>query len=407
MISLKPSDILIEHGIKAINLDPVIEKFTISYLDKNIEFGLGKTVQDTVITNLEAACKEIIPIIDPRVTDTLKVFLTSNWEFITTAVKDHVFSVAQVIQMHSGTKYVSGILAGFSKLNKMINAVNIKCINQHEYCNFTARKEFPIPLFKTPRDNNNKSNGDSSNSNTPKCVLCKRQTLTNEYEYANAVIVKLMDDDTFSGINELTTILFDKDTIDIRMGEIVTVKGDIHIIEAFGISNQPMSFLFAKSIEYQSKEEVSKTAKEIEKEIEDFKKFTAYNQRCPVVGCLHKRSNLIERLVSMFAPNVVGHYDKKLAILRSAVNAQSTKNKINVNNDPRINTLLIGEPGLAKSLLGKEATDLIPNARYCDAPNATGVSLTATVDKENDAKMVVVQKTRSFGLLGICMILQL
>ena len=370
VISLKPSELLKEHGIKDISLDPVTEKFNISYLDKTIEFDLGKTVQDTVITNLETASKDIIT--DTRLVETLKVFLTGNWEFITTALKGHVFSVSEVIMMHSGTRYVSGILTGETRLYKMIKAVNIKCMNERDHCTFTGRREYTIPSSKIPQDNKPKSN--SNGSNFPVCSVCnKAQTLVYEYEYTNAVTVKMMDESTFSDINELSIILFDKDTIDIRIGEVATVKGDIHIIETPGInSGQPMSFLFADSIEYEStKEEFNIT----EKDIENFKKFASL-------------ADLEKRLVSMFAPNIVGHYDKKLAILRSAVNAQSTKNKININNDPRINTLLVGEPGQAKSMMGKEVADLIPNARYSDAPNATGISLTATVDKENDTKIL-------------------
>jgi DNA replicative helicase MCM subunit Mcm2 (Cdc46/Mcm family) len=53
--------------------------------------------------------------------------------------------------------------------------------------------------------------------------------------------------------------------------------------------------------------------------------------------------------------------------------------------DGRINTLLVGEPGTAKSTLAREASYLLPNSRYVTAQNVSGKSLIAIVDKENDS----------------------
>jgi DNA replicative helicase MCM subunit Mcm2 (Cdc46/Mcm family) len=51
----------------------------------------------------------------------------------------------------------------------------------------------------------------------------------------------------------------------------------------------------------------------------------------------------------------------------------------------RINTLMVGDPGTAKSLLAREATKVFPNSRYVTAQNASGKSLIAIVDKEYDS----------------------
>ena len=92
----------------------------------------------------------------------------------------------------------------------------------------------------------------------------------------------------------------------------------------------------------------------------------------------------IDRVVAMFAPNVIGHNDKKLGLLRSIVGARSDQGTDN-GRPGRINTLLVGEPGTAKSTLAREASYLLPNSRYVTAQHASGKSLIAIVDKENDS----------------------
>jgi MoxR-like ATPase len=46
---------------------------------------------------------------------------------------------------------------------------------------------------------------------------------------------------------------------------------------------------------------------------------------------------------------------------------------------------MVGDPGTAKSLLAREATKIFSNSRYVTAQNASGKSLIAIVDKENDS----------------------
>jgi DNA replicative helicase MCM subunit Mcm2 (Cdc46/Mcm family) len=92
----------------------------------------------------------------------------------------------------------------------------------------------------------------------------------------------------------------------------------------------------------------------------------------------------IDRIVAMFAPNVIGHNDKKLGLLRSLIGGRSDHGNDNGRRG-RINTLMVGDPGTAKSLLAREATKIFSNSRYVTAQNASGKSLIAIVDKENDS----------------------
>ena len=91
--------------------------------------------------------------------------------------------------------------------------------------------------------------------------------------------------------------------------------------------------------------------------------------------------NYEKRLVSMFAPNVIGHYDDKLTLLLGAIGAPEYYNKQTKHQlvRGRINTLLIGPPGEAKTVLGKEALKLRMNSKYVSGKNTTGGSLTAMI----------------------------
>jgi DNA replicative helicase MCM subunit Mcm2 (Cdc46/Mcm family) len=60
----------------------------------------------------------------------------------------------------------------------------------------------------------------------------------------------------------------------------------------------------------------------------------------------------------MFAPSIIGYDHIKLGLLLSAVNSGFNEGINNKRKRSRINVLLIGEPGLAKSQLLSETTKL-------------------------------------------------
>ena len=91
------------------------------------------------------------------------------------------------------------------------------------------------------------------------------------------------------------------------------------------------------------------------KHIEAFERFAKLD--CEVENC---NRNLLKRLIAMFAPNVVGHEDVKLGILRSIVggNRNGHDNNNGQFNNGFIDTFMVGDPGTAKSTLGNEATKI-------------------------------------------------
>jgi DNA replicative helicase MCM subunit Mcm2 (Cdc46/Mcm family) len=123
--------------------------------------------------------------------------------------------------------------------------------------------------------------------------------------------------------------------------------------------------LLAEEIEYEHRQKLVLT----HNDIQGIKRFVGKIQ-------LYQGSKLYlqghtDRLVKMFAPNIMGNDDKKLALILSMVGApeNTIRGRIHV---------------LAKTKLSKEAIKVRRNSRYVSAKNSTGKSLTAMILKEGD-----------------------
>ena len=238
-------------------------------------------------------------------------------------------SVSQALRMHSGDVKVKGTIIGISRLFKMICQASLYC----DSCQTTIECDFnPFPLFNT--------------SNLGKiCQGCNKLIRNgdnaNSIEYKNAVIVELQDTETFNDMDHLSVFLFDSDTEGITVGESVIIKGKIHIMSEKYKRQFP--FLYAESIKYLNKENLTLT----KLDIEAIKRF----QKIEGSDCI------IETLVSMFDPSIVGYDHVKKGLFMSAVNTSET-----VSKKEKIHELLIGDPGLGKSKLVKRITELVHNS---------------------------------------------
>ena len=263
-------------------------------------------------------------------------------------------SVSQALRMHSGKVNVKGTIVGITKICKMISKISLyceACSKDNEY-NF---KQFPI-------------------SNTidfsRRCKSCTRRiTAIPDYtisyiEDKNAMKIELQDIDNFNDMERLTMILFDKDTEDVTAGDTVIVTGEIHVTT--NINNKiRVPYLYSTSIKYLNKDNIILTKLDVEAN-KRFKK---------IVGT----SKVIDKLLSMFDFSVVGYEHVKKGLLMSCVNTSEIKSK-----KEKIHSLLIGDPGLAKSQLLKRTTKLIPNSNYISAQNTSGKSITAIIDKTDE-----------------------
>ena len=128
------------------------------------------------------------------------------------------------------------------------------------------------------------------------------------------------------------------------------------------------SVLYAQSIIEERREQIKIT----DRDKEALRRFVKY-------------PNLPQRLASMFAPNVIGHEDKKLAVLLAAAGAPETsKNR----KRGRIHILFVGPPGTAKTTLSYEAVNLLPNSRFTAAQTSSSKTILAIIEVQGDTKII-------------------
>jgi replicative DNA helicase Mcm len=195
--------------------------------------------------------------------------------------------------------------------------------------------------------------------------------------------IRVEDAEPTDDLESLHVVLLgDEMTRNVKVGEMAAITGDIHVFGGSGsggksdLGKKLFAVLFARHIVYE-REEVAPTTEE---DITSFKQFA-------------QKSDLMDELAAKFAPNVIGHSNAKLGILRAAVNAKenSRRNSNSISDmRNRIHTLLAGDPGTAKSMLAKEATMILPNSRYVTAQLASVKSLLVIIYKEADNKMLLL-----------------
>ena len=285
---------------------------------------------------------------------------------------DHtkIYSVSEASRLHKAKNItVKGVISGIQPMRKMIKGLSRRCMN----CNTIFERIYDKPAFFesfVPVEHINK------------CTECNTKDYLGapEYEYVNAVIVELKDHDTFSEIDPLRIIVFGDDepaydstiNLDRHIGETAEVTGDTFTIDISRRRGETkmVAYLYVSSlVKYLSKQELELTAEDVEA----IKRFVNY------VGA----DNVINKLSDMFAASIIGYNSVKKGLLLCAASTCTDK------TSKKIHSILVGDPGLAKSLLLKEAVKLVPNSRYESVQFATGKSLTAIVTKEDGDTLIL------------------
>ncbi len=93
-----------------------------------------------------------------------------------------------------------------------------------------------------------------------------------------------------------------------------------------------------------------------------------------------------ERLASSIAPSVYGFKEVKEAILLQLFSGVKKKRSDGGNTRGDIHVLLVGDPGVAKSVTLKFVSRVAPKGRYVSGKAATGAGLTAAVVKDEFLK---------------------
>jgi replicative DNA helicase Mcm len=282
-------------------------------------------------------------------------FYTSNFkspsDITDTYDNVKVINVSECLRLHTGNVNVQGTITSMSNLYKMIKSVTIECIacEKNKKVGFQIPQYYPVNLTNQRCDNCNKN----------------MRSIEEKNEYANAVSIEIQDFDTFSDIEKLSCILFDDNTLNVQVGSKVIISGSMQVIHIKNRKSIP--YLYSTSIHYENKEKLVLSQQDIVSIIK-LRKI--------------KGDKVIETLSEMFAPSIIGMNIIKKGMLLTAVST-SEDNFLNGNRD-RIHSLIVGNPGIGKSKLIREAIKLVANSRYESSQHASGKSLTAIVSKENE-----------------------
>merc|ERR1712178_322654 len=95
-----------------------------------------------------------------------------------------------------------------------------------------------------------------------------------------------------------------------------------------------------------------------------------------------RKGSLYESAAKSIAPEIFGHIDVKKALLLVLVGSftKTMKDGMKIRGD--IHTLLMGDPGVAKSQLLKQAINIAPRSVYTTGKGSSGVGLTASVVRD-------------------------
>ena len=279
-------------------------------------------------------------------------------EFESGEYKKRKLSVSQAARLHEAENVtVRGILSGVQPLRKMFKGVSVECLK----CGTVWTKAYDKPELSP-----------SFVHQIKKCANCKSGKWLEwppTYDKINAVVGFLKDENTFSEIDPIRVIVFGDDepafdnTLDIErhLGEPIEVTGDIYSVDVS--KNKIVVILYVKYlVDYVAKKDVQLSAEDVKA----IKRFVEY------VG----PDNVVEKLTEMFATSVIQNNSVKKGLLLCAASTSMDK-KIK-----KLHAILVGDVGLAKSELLKNAVEILPGSRYENMQFATGKSLTAIVSKD-------------------------
>jgi replicative DNA helicase Mcm len=266
-----------------------------------------------------------------------------------------LISVAEAIRRSFGKVAVKGLIIGVSSVVQVVSGTEFEC----SYCGQSQIEQHTPPLFSLPS---------FLNQSRRRCGFCGELGCygPRRNKEMSAMTIQLQDEEKQNELESLNVVLFDNNTLNVRNGENAIVTGELHVVQQRGNNGKRVTYLFADYIEYETQQNESVVISE-----EDLVAIDEFSQR----------ADMITKLVDMLAPTVIGHNDKKLGIILMYVGATQTH-----DFRGRIHGLFIGPHGTAKSKLAQAANRLgQPQSRYSSTQGASGKSITAIIDKNNDS----------------------
>lgn len=99
-----------------------------------------------------------------------------------------------------------------------------------------------------------------------------------------------------------------------------------------------------------------------------------------------KDPNVIEKLTASIAPSVWGYPEIKESLALQLFGGVQKKRSDGTSTRGDLHVLLVGDPGVAKSVMLKFISGIAPKGRYVSGKSASGAGLTATVVKDEFLK---------------------
>merc|ERR1719379_3079481 len=119
---------------------------------------------------------------------------------------------------------------------------------------------------------------------------------------------------------------------------------------------------------------------------------------------LAAQPNIRERFIASMAPSIYGMTHVKTAIALSLMGGQAKIGAGRHRLRGDINTLIVGDPGLAKSQFLKYVEHTFPRAVYTTGKGASAVGLTAAVTRDENGQWVLEGGAMVLADSGICLI---
>ena len=277
-----------------------------------------------------------------------------------------ILTISQALRQIAGPANISGKIVGVGAIHAMICAVHYECSACPyigEAVNYTSK-----PIWK------------SQVKEYEKCPQCQneRKTLMAINEYVPAIEVQIQDTTKVNNIEQLDALLFGQDTENIPLNEVVTLKGNLHVVRKNDNSRNKLTpLLYVQSIDRENQEEEIKLT---ESDLEQIKNFVKDRQ---------DGGSVIDDLVTITAPHIIGNETAKRALLIVAVNAGIPNDKNRLPRRIRGHAGLIGDPSQAKSLFLSEIAELVPGSRVESAQSGTGISMTVYIEKDEGGQRIV------------------
>jgi DNA replicative helicase MCM subunit Mcm2 (Cdc46/Mcm family)/predicted transcriptional regulator len=280
--------------------------------------------------------------------------------------------IKDVLRRHEGILRVRGMINGLGVLEKMRKAVGFRCegcdnINvKFDYTNSRPRFSDETPRIEVSK---------------MRCERCQSESDQPPFYHepwddpVNALKIVLSDTETYNEVVSLNVTLLYDYTRNIQTGEQVIVTGSLQRITSRG---QTLPHLFVglypikdveAAVEYVNKKESVKVNDDDEKAVREF--------------LAKNKGKELDALVKLVAPSIVGYEDVKKGLLLSL----ASSGKDAVRRKRRLHSLLIGDPGLAKSYLAEYMVRLAGgNSAFASAVDSSPKSLVGVFD--NDEKIL-------------------